>query len=150
MKQCMPYVCEFSASCATGYYFEMIRYCIALARVLRRDAQQMNIAGEVLLWVGCHISRWKVMEVHSFLLFFVLCFFSTFFCPKVASTHADLVKQCDPVAVVCRVWLHKVLLLFAGWAGKGLIIETDWGRKGTGSIRASSTVSFKLLVELDR
>lgn len=78
----MPYVCEFSASCATGYYFEMIRYCIALAHVLRRDAQQMNIAGEVLLWVGCHISRWKVMEVHSFLLFFVLCFFSTFFVPK--------------------------------------------------------------------
>lgn len=33
---------------------------------------------------------------------------------------------------------------------EGLIIETNWGRKRTGSIRASSTVSFKLEVGLER
>lgn len=83
MKHCMSYVCEFSASCATGYCFEVSRYCIALARVLGRDAQQMYIAGEVFLWVGCHISHWKVMEVHSFLLvFFCFFFFPPFFVSK--------------------------------------------------------------------
>lgn len=45
------------------------------------------------------------------LAIFCFVFFFHFFCPKVASTHADLVKQCDPVAVVCRVWLHKVCWL---------------------------------------
>lgn len=33
---------------------------------------------------------------------------------------------------------------------EGLIIETNWGRKRTGSIRASSAVSFKLEVGLER
>lgn len=54
--------------------------------------------------------------------------------------------------MVCRVWLRKVLFLipFARLSWKGLIIETNWGRKRMGSIRASSTVSFKLVVGLDR
>lgn len=61
-------------------------------------------------------------------------------------------KQYKAVAVVCRVWLRKVLFLipFARLSWKGLIIETNWGRKRMGSIRASSTVSFKLVVGLDR
>jgi len=61
-------------------------------------------------------------------------------------------KQYKAVAVVCRVWLRKVLFLipFARLSWEGLITETNWGRKRTGSIRASSTVSFKLVVGLDR
>lgn len=127
MKHCVSYVCEFCASCATGYYFEVSRFCIALACVHRRDAQQMNIAGGVL-WVCCHTLCWKVMEVHSFLLFFV--FFPTFFCLQVAGMHADLVKQCEPVAVVCRVCLHKVLLLFARLSWKRANYRDRLGKEG--------------------
>lgn len=61
-------------------------------------------------------------------------------------------KQYEGVAVVCRARLGKVLFLipFARPSWEGLIIETNWGRKRAGSIRASSTVSFKLVVGLDR
>lgn len=139
--------------CATVYYFEENKY---FAHVTKH-AQWITVAGEVFIWVSCiiHYNMPENGEYTFALAFFFFFFFNFIFVLKQLMLQHMLIfgqKQYEAVAVVCRVWLGKVLFLiaFARLSWEELIIETNWGRKRTGSIRASSTVSFKLVVGLDR
>lgn len=130
--------------------------CISYARVVLKYPHQINVTGENFAWVSCLVyftvpeNDGDAFALAVFFFFFFFNFVSVL--KQLMQRDVDLGKQYEPVAVVCRVWLRKVLLLvlFARPSWKGLIIETNWGRKRTGSIRASSTASFKLVVGLKR
>lgn len=149
MQQCKSYVREFSA----GYYCVFVSVMLVLFwSIAIRLMLQVKIS--LGLAASCASLCLKMMETCLLLLSFFFFFFFNFVSvlKQLMQRDVDLGKQYEPVAVVCRVWLRKVLLLvlFARLSWKGLIIETNWGRKRTGSIRASSTASFKLVVGLKR
>lgn len=149
MQQYKSYVREFSA----GYYCVFVSVMLVLFWSI---PIRLMLQVKILLGLAASYTSpcLKMMETRLLLLSFFFFFFFNFVSvlKQLMQRDVDLGKQYEPVAVVCRVWLRKVLLLvlFARPSWKGLIIETNWGRKRTGSIRASSTASFKLVVGLKR
>lgn len=135
MQQCKSSVGEFNVdSCATGHYFEENKYFAHVTKY----AQWIGVAGEIFIWVSC-INHYNIPENGEYTFALAFFFLNFIFVLKQLMLQRMLIfgqKQYEAVAVVCRVWLGKVLFLipFARLSWEGLIIETNWGRKRTGQL----------------